>query len=256
MREKGDVVRCVSEMAANAQCSRATGVELSTAMKHKVAMPPAVVVVTRKKNRRARGLGFVASGGHVVTAAHNLPHPESLNGIYDGDLLFVELSDGAKLQMAPVFVDQCTDIAVLAVSDEHPEVEDVLDEVVPLRIAWNAVVGKYSGTVATHDRGLVTAVCEIRASSNRVCFTGKTAFEGGTSGGPVFDSKDRVVAIVSQTTSAEDHRLGWGPVISECLPAWLVKKIVRHEGPADVPPTKPQRVARKWPSRKPRKGSR
>lgn len=231
-------------------------VELNTTMKHKVAMHPAVVVVARKKNRRARGLGFVASGGYVVTAAHNLPHPESQNGIYDGDLLFVELSDGGKLQMTPVFVDQCTDIAVLAISDEHPEVEDPLDEVVPLRIAWNPVVGMHGGTVATHDRGLVKAVCEIRASSTRVCFTGKTAFEGGTSGGPVFDGEGRVLAVVSQTTGAEGHRLGWGPAVSECLPAWLVKKIVRHERTADEPLTKPQRVARKRTSRKPRTSSR
>lgn len=229
---------------------------MNSAMKHKVATPPALVVVARKKNRRARGLGFVASGGYVLTAAHNLPPPESLNGIYDSDLLVIELSDGAKLQMTPVFVDQCADIAVLAVSNEHPEVEDLLDEVDPLRIAWNLVVGKHSGTVATHDRGLVEAVCEIGASSNRVCFTARTAFAGGTSGGPVFDSKGRVMAVVSQTTSAEDHRLGWGPAISECLPAWLVKKIVRHEKTAAVTSAESQRVTRNRPSRKPRTGSR
>jgi S1-C subfamily serine protease len=223
-------------------------------MKRQITMPPAVVAVARRKNRRARGLGFVVSGGYVVTAAHNLPPPESANGIYDSDLLVIEVKDGDELRMTPVFVDQCTDIAVLAISDEYPEVTDALDEVAPLLVSWNPEVGKHSGMVATHDRGLVKAACEIRASANRVCFTGKTAFAGGTSGGPVLDSKGRVMAVVSQTTSAEDHRLGWGPAISECLPAWLVKKIVRYERAADITPTKPKRVTRKRTVRKPRAG--
>lgn len=203
--------------------------ELPVVMKRQIKMPSAVVQVTQPKNRQSHGLGFVASGGYVVTAAHNLPRPESANGIYDHDAVVVTTSDGDDVLMEPVFVDQCADIAVLGLADTEPESVDTLDEVAPLLIAWTPAIGKGRGTVATHDRGLVKAICEVRIGSNRVLFTGKIRFAAGTSGGPVCDSKGRVMAVVSQTTSAHAHRLGWGPAIGECLPAWLARKIAGQE---------------------------
>lgn len=198
-------------------------------MKRMIKLPPAVVQVTQPTNRKARGLGFIVSGGYVVTAAHNLPRPQSANGIYDHDLLLVTTSKGSDVLMEPVFVDQCADLAVLAISDQEQEAMDVLDDVAPLCVVWNPKVDKHSGTVATHDRGCVKVTCEVRTASIRVTFIGKTAFASGTSGGPVFDSKGRVMAVVSRTTSAQGHRLGWGPAIGECLPVWLMKKIVGQE---------------------------
>lgn len=203
--------------------------EPSVSMKRQIKMPPAVVQVTQPKNRKAQGLGFVASGGYVVTVAHNLPRPESVNGIYDHDAVVVTTSEGDKVLMEPVFVDPCADIAVLGLSEAKPDMRDTLDEVAPLLIAWTPAVGNHGGTVATHDRGLVKATCEVRVASSRVTFTGKAPFASGTSGGPVFDRKGKVMAVVSQTTSADGHRQGWGPAISECLPVWLLKKIVRQE---------------------------
>jgi S1-C subfamily serine protease len=200
------------------------------ASKGKTKLSPAVVHVAQPKNRNARGLGFVTAGEYVITAAHNLPRPKSANGIYDHDHLVVTTSSGNSLLMTPVFVDQCTDIAVLALSDANPEMRDVLDEVATVPVAWAPTVGKHAGTVATHERGLVKAVCEVRESSNRITFTGKSPFASGTSGGPVLDGKGRVMALVSQTTTADGNRMGWGPAIGECLPAWLARRIAQQEG--------------------------
>jgi S1-C subfamily serine protease len=199
-------------------------------MTRKIATPAAVVQVTQSKKRHARGLGFVVAGGYVVTVAHNLPLPASKNGIYDCDCLVIETQAGDQLLMEPIFVDQCADLAVLGLSDANPETAiDALDAVPPLPIAWTPVVGRHSGTVATHDRGSVKVVSEVRAASIRVAFAAKSPFTSGTSGGPVCDGNGRAMAVVSQTTSAADHRQGWGPALGECLPAWLAKRILSHE---------------------------
>jgi S1-C subfamily serine protease len=210
-------------------------------MKRQTKLPPAVVQVTWPNNRRARGLGFVASGEYVVTAAHNLPPPPNFTkGVYNYDPLVVETSTGETLEMWPVFVDPCADLAVLAISDEGLEAGESLNEVVPLQIAWRPTVGSHSGTVGTHDRGIVKVVYDVRTTSTRITFTGKAPFEGGTSGGPVLDQKGRAMAVVSQTTSADGHRQGWGPALGECLPTWLREKIARYEEASEVMPTKPR----------------
>jgi len=209
-------------------------------MKRQITLPPAVVQVTQPNNRRARGLGFVASGEYVVTAAHNLPPPPNFTkGVYSYDPLVVETSTGDTLEMWPVFVDPCADLAVLAISDEGREAGESLDELVPLQIAWSPTVGSHSGTVATHDRGIVKVAYDVRSASIRITFTGKAPFVGGTSGGPVLDQKGRAMTLVSQTTSADGHRQGWGPALGECLPTWLREKIARHEKASGVVPTKP-----------------
>lgn len=226
-------------------------------MKRQIRLPPAVVQVTQPGNRRARGLGFVAAGEYVVTAAHNLPPPpDSTKGIYAYDPLVVETSGGETLEMEPVFVDPCADLAVLAISDEGQAAGEALDEVVPMQIAWSPTGGRHNGTVATHDRGLVKVVYDVRAASIRIVFTGKAPFAGGTSGGPVLDQNGRAITVVSQTTSAEGHRQGWGAALGECLPAWLRKKIARYEEASEVVPTKPTPRKKIRKVNKPRTGRR
>lgn len=226
-------------------------------MKRQIVLPPAVVQVIKPKNRRARGLGFVASGEYVVTAAHNLPPPPNfIKGVYNYDALLVEMSTGDTFEMEPVFVDPCADLAVLAISDEEQEAREALEEVVPLQIAWSPIVGARSGTVATHDRGLVKVIYNSRAASNRVTFAGRSPFVGGTSGGPVLDQHGRVLAVVSQTTAADSHRQGWGPALGECLPVWLRERIVRYEKASEVVPAKPRPQKKSQKVSKPRTGRR
>lgn len=242
-----DTLKCRDTISALRCAMKPTGVREGT-----IKMPPAVVQVAQSKNRKARGLGFLTAGAYVITASHNLPRPQSANGIYDHDHLVVTTSGGNSLLMTPVFVDQCTDIAVLALSDANPEKRDVLEEVVPVAVAWVPAVGKHSGTVATHDRGLVKAVCEVRASSNRITFTGKAPFASGTSGGPVLDGKGQAMALVSQTTTADGRRMGWGPAIGECLPAWLARRIAQQEGTVAPSLKAPKPVRRSGRGKKPR----
>jgi len=198
-------------------------------MAKKPAVSSAIVEVVRVNDPEAKGLGFVASGGFVVTAAHNLAPPESPNGLYDYDELLVKLGGHEQHAMTPVFVDQCSDVAVLVPASEDGSLAELLSDISPLAIVWSPLMVKKSvGGVFTHDRGLVLSSYTVELRRH-VAFSAEDPINGGTSGGPIFDCTGAVLGVVSQTSSHNGHRDGWGPLLGHCLPKWLTRDIEAHE---------------------------
>lgn len=198
-------------------------------MAKKPPVSSAIVGVARPDNPDAKGLGFVVSGGFVITAAHNLAPPESPNGLYDYDELLVAFGGNEQHSMTPVFVDQCSDLAVLAPADEDGSLAERLAGISPLAIAWSPLmVKKSAGGVFTHDKGLIPASYTVDLG-HQVSFLTDAPINAGTSGGPVCDCTGAVLAVVSQTSSHREHRDGWGPLLGHCLPKWLIRDIEARE---------------------------
>lgn len=202
------------------------------AKKAETSLLVGVVEVRRADNERVVGLGFLAAGRHVITAAHNLAPPESPDGLYTEDIHLVRVANGEWGEVTPVFVDRCADLAVLVPPDDLSDFTMQLDSLPPLPIVWHPIMGgdQSGGALFTHDRGLVPASYDVDAR-HTVGFTANTPIASGTSGGPLFDRSGAVLTVVSQSVSGQDetHREGWGPSIGQCLPRRLAHTIAHWE---------------------------
>lgn len=155
-------------------------------------------------SRQIDGSGFVYAPGRVMTNAHVLA----------GVSRPVVTAEGKEYQATPVYVDQETDIAVLAVPN-LPEV--------PLSFAPTAVNtgadsiimgypgggGLYIGAARVRDRGEIsgpdfrnqhTVVRDVYALYGQV--------RAGNSGGPLFDTQGRVLGVVF-ASAIDDPNTGY-----------------------------------------------
>jgi S1-C subfamily serine protease len=155
-------------------------------------------------SRQIDGSGFVYAPGRVMTNAHVLA----------GVSRPVVTAEGKEYQATPVYVDEETDVAVLAVPN-LPEV--------PLSFAPTAVDtgadsiimgypgggGLYVGAARVRDRGDIsgpdfrnqrTVVREVYSLYGQV--------RAGNSGGPLFDTQGRVLGVVF-ASAIDDPNTGY-----------------------------------------------
>ncbi|MGY1615257.1 MarP family serine protease [Geodermatophilus sp. SYSU D00691] len=143
-------------------------------------------------SRQIDGSGFVYAAGRVMTNAHVLA------GVTDP----VVEAEGEEYDAVPVYVDEATDIAVLAV----PELPQVPLSFAPeaLDTGADAIIMGYPGggdlfvgPARVRDRGEIsgpdfrnttTVVRDVYALHGQV--------RAGNSGGPLFDTEGRVLGVV------------------------------------------------------------
>jgi hypothetical protein len=64
---------------------------------------------------------------------------------------------------------------------------------------------------------------QVTRFGNGMMFQPGDAFAGGMSGSPIIDTQGRAVGVVSCGLR--------NPIILDCLPAWLVRRIIEAEQP-------------------------
>lgn len=148
------------------------------------------------------GMGFVTSGGHIITAAHCLPGLPTLNDSLFWDDLHVNISDFRQSQRQAtallLSVDPCQDIAVLAV----PEDEEICQRLtsVPLFLRETAYDVPIKVRLYTHWGEWLTGTCEFfgpqQCQFPIILDDVITSDLAGTSGSPVFAENGHVLGII------------------------------------------------------------
>lgn len=160
---------------------------------------------------QATGSGFVIDGdGHIVTNQHVVDGAQSVR---------VEFADGTEVDAEIVGTDPSTDIAVL-------DVDRPSSELTPLPFASTGalqvgaaviVLGSPFGLEGTLTTGVISAVGREIQSPNG--FTIENAVQTdasmnqGNSGGPVLDTRGRVVGVAAQIRSESGGSDGVGYAI-------------------------------------------
>jgi putative serine protease PepD len=173
----------------------------------------AVVEVTAAQTAggAATGSGFVIDEqGHIVTNQHVVAGTDSVS---------VEFSDGSEMDAQVVGTDPSTDIAVL-------DVNRPAAQLTPLNFAsegslevGNAVIaiGSPFGLEGTLTTGVISALGREITAPNGFAIENAVqtdaALNSGNSGGPVLDTKGRVVGVAAQIRSESGGSQGIGYAI-------------------------------------------
>jgi S1-C subfamily serine protease len=154
---------------------------------------PAVVSIGRRSSRGPAGAGsgvVFASDGYVLTNAHVVTGADQL------DLSF---TDGTNVRAQIVGVDPTTDLAVVRATGSTPTHAE-LGVSSSLRVGQLVVaIGNPLGFSSTVSAGVISAVGRtMRARGGRAMegiIQSDVALNPGNSGGPLVDSRGRVIGI-------------------------------------------------------------
>jgi S1-C subfamily serine protease len=154
---------------------------------------PAVVSIGRRSKRGPAGAGsgvVFTPDGYVLTNAHVVAGSEALE---------VGFTDGTSSPARLVGVDHATDVAVVRVSGAAPAVARFGDSS-KLRVGQLVVaIGNPLGFSSTVSAGVVSALGRTMRSRDGRAMEGiiqsDVALNPGNSGGPLVDSRGRVVGI-------------------------------------------------------------
>jgi S1-C subfamily serine protease len=154
---------------------------------------PAVVSIGRMSKRGPAGAGsgvVFAPDGYILTNAHVVAGSEALE---------VGFTDGTSSPARLVGVDHATDVAVVRVSGAAPAVGRFGDSS-SLRVGQLVVaIGNPLGFSSTVSAGVVSALGRTMRSRDGRAMEGiiqsDVALNPGNSGGPLVDSRGRVVGI-------------------------------------------------------------
>jgi putative serine protease PepD len=156
----------------------------------------------------ATGTGFVIDDeGHIITNHHVVAGSESVE---------VTFSNGEEARARVVGSDASTDIALLELEDASRELSPLeLDSSESLRIGDPVVaIGSPFGLQGTVTAGIVSALDrEIQAPDGFTidgAIQTDAALNSGNSGGPLLDSRGRVVGVNSQIESRTGGNVGIG----------------------------------------------
>ncbi len=156
---------------------------------------PAVVSIARRGPRGAAGAGSGVSftpDGYVLTNAHVAAGAREL-------LLDVGFTDGTTTRGHVVGFDHATDLAVVRTSDPAPS-HAAFGDSVRLKVGQLVVaIGNPLGFSSTVSAGVVSALGRtMRARDGRAMegiIQSDVALNPGNSGGPLVDSRGRVVGV-------------------------------------------------------------
>jgi putative serine protease PepD len=165
----------------------------------------------QQQQGEATGSGFVIDeDGHIVTNQHVVDGAESVR---------VEFADGTEVDAEVVGTDPSTDIAVLDVDQSASELEPLSFASTGALEVGNAVIvlGSPFGLEGTLTTGVISAVGREIQSPNGFTIENAVqtdaALNHGNSGGPVLDTRGRVVGVAAQIRSESGGSDGVGYAI-------------------------------------------
>ncbi|MBN2551352.1 MAG: trypsin-like peptidase domain-containing protein [Spirochaetales bacterium] len=193
---------------------------------------PSVVAISVRKNRAARGPGaepgaegagsgvIITPDGFVLTNNHV---------VEDSGGLEVSLTDGRTLKAQVVGTDPATDLAVIRISDGGLPASELGDSDL-LKVGQLVIaIGNPLGFQSTVSAGVVSALGRsLRSQSGRLIdgvIQTDAALNPGNSGGPLVDSRGRVVGI---NTAMIYMAQGISFAIPINTARWVVTELVMH----------------------------
>ena len=179
------------------------------------------------------GLGVLVEGGYLVTAAHCLEYDNDTGArITLGEHVFyeIETAQGEKLNVAPVFIESISDVAVLGPLDSYSYDEEwiaayeaFLKRTRPVPLWSGRDAGSFGIHVHSHKKTWISGKATIGTAGQPYIWikTGER-IEGGTSGGPIINDSGELVSVV---TAAGGYlgvtNEGHAPSLRYALPAGL-----------------------------------
>ena len=206
-------------------CSRAVTQVVET-------VGPSVVAISVRKNRAARGPGaepgaegagsgvIITPDGFVLTNNHVVENSGGLE---------VSLTDGRTFDAQVVGTDPATDLAVIRISDGGLPASELGDSDL-LKVGQLVIaIGNPLGFQSTVSAGVVSALGRsLRSQSGRLIdgvIQTDAALNPGNSGGPLVDSRGRVVGI---NTAMIYMAQGISFAIPINTARWVVTELVMH----------------------------
>jgi S1-C subfamily serine protease len=189
--------------------------------------PSVVAVNVRKRGDGRSGGGEGAGSGVIVT-------PDGFvltnNHVVEGsDNLEVSLTDGRSLQATVVGADPATDLAVIRIGDGGLPAA-VLGDSDHLRVGQMVIaIGNPLGFQSTVSAGVISALGRsLRSESGRLIdnvIQTDVALNPGNSGGPLVDSRGRVIGI---NTAMIYMAQGISFAVPVNTGRWVVSELVIH----------------------------
>ena len=193
---------------------------------------PSVVAISVRKNRGGGGRGaepgsagagsgvIITPDGFVLTNNHVVEDSEGLE---------VSLTDGRTFTAQVIGTDPATDLAVIRISDGSLPASELGDSDL-LKVGQLVIaIGNPLGFQSTVSAGVVSAVGRsIRSQSGRLIdgvIQTDVALNPGNSGGPLVDSRGRVVGI---NTAMIYMAQGISFAIPINTARWVVTELVMH----------------------------
>jgi S1-C subfamily serine protease len=189
---------------------------------------PSVVAINVRKNSARRGTGGEGAGSGVIVTPDGFVLTN--NHVVEGsDSLEVSLTEGRSLQAQIVGTDPATDLAVIRIVDGSLPAA-ILGDSDQLRVGQMVIaIGNPLGFQSTVSAGVISALGRsLRSQSGRLIdnvIQTDVALNPGNSGGPLVDSRGRVIGI---NTAMIYMAQGISFSIPINTARWVVSELVIH----------------------------
>ncbi len=168
------------------------------------------------------GSGFFIDGeGHVVTSDHV---------VADAAEVTVTLHDGARHEARVVGRDARTDLAVLKIEDAGPSAWLAFGDDADARVGdWVVAVGNPFGFGGTVTAGILSARGrDIRAGGYGDFLQVDAPINRGSSGGPLFDTRGRVIGVNAAIYGPTGGNVGIGFAVPASIAAPVVAELIEE----------------------------
>jgi len=189
---------------------------------------PSVVAINIKQRRAASRPGGEGSGSGVVITPDGFVLTNN-HVVENSDRLEVSLTDGRTFPAQVVGTDPATDLAVIRISDGNLPTSELGDSDL-LKVGQLVIaIGNPLGFQSTVSAGVVSAVGRsLRSQAGRLIdgvIQTDVALNPGNSGGPLVDSRGRVIGI---NTAMIYMAQGISFAIPINTARWVVTELVMH----------------------------